>query len=172
MNKHADFSKEEIVIVCRNQLDEFIRQSKENTDNQKYRFCLHDSPDNILQEMFIVRAKGEYFRPDKHVGIPETHILLKGEEAVILFKDNGEIDDIIILNDDILAYRINKSIYHTMIALSDVAVDYEVRPGPFMPEMSKHPEWAPVYEEKDKIKVFMDKIVDEVNRKKMENEII
>lgn len=166
MNKHVDFSKEDIVIARREQLKDFISQAKENTDNHRYRFCMHDTPNNILQEMFIVRTKDEYFRPDKHFGIPETHLLLKGEEAIVLFKDSGEIDDIVFFNNSIVAYRINKPVYHTMVALTDAAVDYEVRPGPFLPEMCEYPEWAPTYEEKDKIEIFMNKIKSEIAKRK------
>lgn len=67
MNKHVEFSNEDVVVVHRQQLDQFIEQSYSNTDSPKYRFCMHDSPDNNLQEMFIVRRKGEYCRPDRTV---------------------------------------------------------------------------------------------------------
>lgn len=166
MNRHVDFSNEDVVIVRHNQLEQFIEQAVSNTDNPKYRFCLHDSPDNKLQEMFIVRKKRDYCRPDRHEKIPETHMIMSGEEAVILFNEKGEIQNIIFLGgkEDVLAYRVNSRIYHMTVALSDWAIDYEVKPGPFTREMNEFPDWAPAYDEQHKIEQFMDYITCEIER--------
>ena len=170
MNKHVDFSDEDIVIVRHDQLGLFIEQAVSNTDNLKYRYCLHDTPDNKLQEMFIVRKRGEYWRPDRHDKIPETHMIMRGEEAVILFDEKGRILNIIFLNEkeDVLAYRISSRIFHMTVALSDWAIDYEVKPGPFAREMNEFPDWAPAYDEQDKIEKFMHYITGEIERWKNE----
>lgn len=169
MNKHVDFSNEDVVIVRKQQLEQFVKQSYVNTDNPKYRFCLHESPENMLQEMFIVRRYGEYCRPDRHDGIPETHMIIKGEEAVILFDEKGEILDIIFLGEgnEVLAYRVNAPVYHMTVTLSEVAIDYEVKPGPFTSETNIYPDWAPAYDEKDKIEEFMRHMVSEIDRRRI-----
>ncbi len=168
MNKHVDFSEEDVVIVRKQQLDQFIKQSYTNTDNPKYRFCLHASPENVLQEMFIVRKYGEYCRPDRHEDMPETHMIIRGEEAVILFDENGEILNVIFLGgeNDVLAYRVNASIYHMTVTLSEFAIDYEVKPGPFMDKSNIYPDWAPAYGEIDKIEEFMRRMEVEINRRR------
>lgn len=168
MNKHVDFSDGDIVIVKHNQLEQFVEQSKLNTDNPKYRFCMHDSPDNKLQEMFIVRKKNEYCMPDRHEKIPETHIIMRGEEAVVLFDDCGKIIDVIFLGEreGVLAYRINAPVYHMTITLSEWAVDYEIKVGPFSRETNEFPNWAPTNDEQDKIKEFMEYTTCEVERRK------
>lgn len=167
MDKHVDFSNQDVVIVRHNQLEQFVQQSKSNIDNPRYRFCMHDSPDNTLQEMFIVRKKYDYYRPDRHHAIPETHIIMQGEEAVVLFNDCGQIIDIIFLGEKegVLAYRINEPIYHMTFTLSEWAVDYEVKIGPFTSESNEYPDWAPVYGEKDKIEKFMEFIACEIERR-------
>lgn len=168
MNKHVDFSNKDVVTVQYNQLEQFIAQSESNTDNPKYRFCMHDSPDNRLQEMFIVRKKGDYCMPDRHGSIPETHIIMRGEEAVVLFDEDGQVLNVIFLseNADVLAYRINASIYHMTVTLSEWAIDYEVKPGPFTRETNEFPNWAPSYEEPDKVERFMERIFCEIERRK------
>lgn len=167
-NKHVDFSCDDVVIIQHTQLEDFIEQSASNTDNYKYRYCMHDSPDNKLQEMFIVRKKGDYCRPDRHACIPETHIIMQGEEAVVLFDEDGQIINIILLREGkgVLAYRINAPIYHMTVTLSDWAIDYEVKPGPFTRETNEFPDWAPTYEEHDEISKFMDYIIGEIERRK------
>lgn len=168
MNKHVDFSNEDIVIVRRRQFEEFINQSNANTDNAKYRFCMHDSPENKLQEMFIVRKKGDYCMPDRHNDIPETHIIMQGEEAVIMFGEDGKILDVFFLGgeSDVLAYRINTAVYHMTVAISEMAIDYEVKPGPFTPKTNEYPEWAPAYGEDNKIEDFMKYIINEIEKRK------
>ncbi len=168
MNKHVDFSNKDIVVVKQSDVSSFIDQSNSNTDNAKYRFCMHDSPVNKLQEMLIVRKKGDYYRPDRHNGIPETHMIVCGEEAVVLFDDQGKILNVIFLGkdyNDVLAYRINAPIYHMTITLSDWAVDYEVKPGPFTSETNEFPEWAPSYDEHDSIERFMEYITSEIEKR-------
>ena len=171
MNKHVDFSNEDVVVVHKKQVDQFVKQSYNNTDNPKYRFCMHDSPKNALQEMFIVRRKGDYGRPDKNNYIQESHMIMSGEEAVVLFDENGEILNVIFLGgkSDVLAYRINTPIYHMTVTLSDVAVDYEVKPGPFTEATNIFPYWAPIYEEKDKVNEFMKAVLYEIEKRR-ENE--
>lgn len=168
MSKHVDFSTEDIVIVDHNQIKQFIKQSYENLDNPKYRFCMHDSPDNILQEMFIVRRKGEYYRPDRHKLTPETHLILRGEEAVVLLDEVGRVLDIIFLkqNSGALAYRINAPIYHMTVALTEAAVDYEIKPGPFTKEINEYPDWSPSNEEQEKVKKFMEYIIGEIKMRR------
>ena len=169
MNKHVDFSNEDIVIIRHSQLKQFVFQSASNTDNHKYRFCMHDSPNNALQEMFIVRSKGDYCRPDRHSQISESHMLMCGEEAVILFDDEGQIQDIIFLSKekDVLAYRINAPVYHMTVTLSDWAIDYEVKPGPFTQDMNEFPDWAPKNDEHEKIEEFMGYITREIEKWKL-----
>lgn len=168
MNKHVDFSNGDIVIVHKKQLGQFIRQSDMNTDNSKYRFCMHDSPDNALQEMFIVRKRGEYSQPDRHFRISETHMIMEGEEAVLLFDESGRILDVIFLggSDGVLAYRINAPIYHMTVALSESAIDYEVKPGPFVREMNKYPVWAPLNTDIQKVREFMEYIMGEIDKRR------
>lgn len=168
MNKHVDFSEEDVVIIRNSQLEEFMEQAASNTDNAKYRFCMHDSPDNKLQEMFIVRKRGGYCRPDRHADIPETHIIMRGEEAVVLFDEDGTILNIIFLGEKegVLAYRINGSIYHMTVTLSDWAIDYEAKLGPFTRETNEFPDWAPGNEETDKIESYMGYILKEIERQK------
>lgn len=171
MNTHVDFSYKDVVIVKRTDLINFINKSSSNTDNPRYRFCMHDSPDNKLQEMFIVRKKGDYYRPDRHCDIPETHILVYGEEAVVLFDNQGNIINIIFLGgeSDVFAYRINTRLYHMTVTLTDWAIDYEVKPGPFSSEINEFPDWAPPYGEQISIELFMRQIDQEIIKKKEYN---
>ena len=157
MDHLVDFSQGDIIKIHANQIAEFKKIALENKSKKRYRLCLHDSPNNKLQEMFLCRAIDDYCRPDKHYDIPETHTIIEGREAIVLFDDRGKILDAFVLdrNSGCLSYRINGSIYHMTIPLTDVAVDYEVKLGPFSPETNIFPDWAPDGSDKDAIKTFV-----------------
>ena len=128
MNRYADFSSGEVVKVHTLQLADFKKIALKN-DKQRYRWCNHSHPGDMLQDMFLIRTRGDYVRPDKHINMPESHTIIEGREAIILFSDQGEITDAFLLdrNKGYLSYRINASIYHLTIPLTATAVDYEVK---------------------------------------------
>lgn len=160
MDRYVDFLTGDVGKIHQNQLNEMKRIASSNVRKKRYRLCLHESPESSLHEMLICRTKGEYIRPDKHKGISESHTIIEGKEAIILFSDNGEIMDIFILdrNEGYITYRINSEIYHMTIPLTDYAIDYEVKPGPFLPECNIFPSWAPEEDDEEGILLFLNKI--------------
>ena len=55
---------------------------------------MQHSPQDNLHEMFIVRGKGDYGRPDKHLHTTESHTIVDGAMLIVLFEDDGEIKDV------------------------------------------------------------------------------
>lgn len=50
------------------------------------------------------------------------------------------------------------------VTLSDWAIDYEVKPGPFTQDMNEFPDWAPKNDEHEKIEEFMGYITREIEK--------
>ena len=165
MDHFVDFSSENVVKVHTTQLDDFEKIALNNTKH-RYRWCNHSSPNDMLQDMFLLRTRGDYTRPDKHINMPESHTIIKGREAIILFSDKGEITDAFVLDRDngYLSYRINTDIYHMTIPLTEVAVDYEVKLGPFSVDSNIYPEWAPHENEVEKAKHFLHDIEEKIKK--------
>ena len=117
--------------------------------------------------MFLCRTYGDYTRPDKHINCSESHTIIEGREAVILFSDEGVITDVFILDrdSDYLSYRINGAIYHMTIPLSEVAIDYEVKLGPFRPSSNIFPDWAPDGKDQTQSARFLREIKAQVKEK-------
>ena len=145
MDRISDFSNGNIIKVHSRQIEDFKKIALGNTEKKRYRLCLQDSPGNRLHDMFLCRTRGDYSRPDKHIGIPESHTIIDGREVIVLFSDEGEVLDAFVLDRDggYLSYRINTDIYHMTITLTDTAIDYEVKLGPFTPSNNIFPDWAP-----------------------------
>ncbi len=166
MDHLVDFSTGDIVKVHSRQLETFQDIAKGNREKQRYRLCLQDSPDNKLQDMILCRTRGDYTPPDKHYDCPESHTILQGTEAIVLFSDEGAIIDAFLLDREkgYLSYRINASLYHMTIPITDVAIDYEVKLGPFSSTSNIYPDWAPDGSNKDEATIFLNKIENEIKR--------
>lgn len=153
----ADFSVGDVIKVHSGQLTEFPLIAQGNMEKKRYRLCLHDNPDNRLQEMMICMVRGDYARPHKHHDMPESHMILMGKAAIVLFSDTGEITDAFLFDRErgYLSYRINADVYHMTVLLSDEVVEYEVKPGPFNPANNIYPSWAPDGEDGEEIELFL-----------------
>ena len=129
----------------------------------KYRFCLQHSSQDSLHEMFIVRCKDDYMRPDKHLYTTESHMIIDGAMMVILFEDDGEIRDVFELSSNgYQSYRIDTNIYHMQIPLTEQVVYYEVKLGPFTDKSNNFPEWAPASHDTEMVKKFMKEIKEKI----------
>lgn len=167
MDHLADFSIGNVIKIHSSQLQKFKEQAKKNKRKKRYRLCLQESSEGLLQEMIISRCKDDYCRPDKHRGIPESHTILEGSELIVLFDDDGTVTDAFLLDREkgYLTYRINEDIFHMTIPLTETAIDYEVKLGPFQPESNIFPDWAPKEEEKEAVEAFVKKIKAEVKNR-------
>ena len=159
MDHMVDFSSGDIVKVHSDQLKVFKEHALDNTEKKRYRYCLQESPQNMLHDMLLCRTRGDYTRPDKHNGIPESHTIIEGQELIVLFSDDGIITDAFVLDRDsgYLSYRINADVYHLTIPLTEIAIDYEVKLGPFRADSNIFPSWAPDGTDKeDAMKFWME----------------
>lgn len=151
----VSFNQSSVVQVNGALIEEFKKRARENGIG-RYRFCLQHSPKDKLHEMYIVRGKDDYMRPDKHLHTTESHTIVDGAMLVILFEDDGKIKKVFELSkEQWLTYRIDTDIYHMQLPLTEQAVCYEVKNGPFTEESNIFPEWAPDPHETEKVKLFM-----------------
>lgn len=164
MDRLADFSHEDIVKVHFRQLETFRDIANTNIEKKRYRLCLHDTPDNRLQEMMICMVKGDYARPHKHIDMPESHMILMGKAIIVLFSDTGEIADAFLFDREngYLSYRINADVYHMTVLLSDTVIEYEVKPGPFDSANNIYPDWAPDGSNQEETERFLEAMKQQV----------
>jgi cupin fold WbuC family metalloprotein len=91
--------------------------------------------------------RGTYVAPHRHVAIlkPEGFMLLQGELAVVVFDDDGSMRERHVLGrNGLRGIDLPPGIWHTIAAVSEVAVCYEVKPGPWDPLTDKEfAPWAP-----------------------------
>ena len=85
--------------------------------------------------------------------------VLSGDADYIIFDDKGKISERIPLGDfnsgKQFYVNIKTSLYHSITINSEWLVFLEITKGPFSPDDTVFPNWAPNVEEKDAVKKFM-----------------
>jgi cupin fold WbuC family metalloprotein len=128
---------------------EGARQSPRKRLNHNF----HGSPDEAVHRFLNVLTRDTYVAPHRHRDPPkhESFLVLEGQIAVFVFSDAGEITGSWILGGGLpyaTGIDLPPGVWHTLIALSDSAVCYEVKPGPWDPATDKEfAPWAPAEQE-------------------------
>ncbi len=110
------------------------------------RICAHRSVDDLLHEMLIVLVSGRYVRPHAHRGKSESFHMIEGAITIVLFDDDGKISRLVDLSAEpgnTFYYRLATPLFHSVIAHGKLAVFHETTNGPFNPEDTLFPSWAP-----------------------------
>ena len=107
----------------------------------------HGSADDNPHRFLNALAKGTYCPPHRHLVPPksEAFLLLRGVVVIFVFDDAGRVIETHRLGSDgLLGVDIPPGVWHSIAALSQTAVCYEVKPGPWDPKADKeHAPWAP-----------------------------
>jgi cupin fold WbuC family metalloprotein len=129
------------------------------TKRKRARFCAHSDSSEILQEMFIVHPLGAYVRPHKHIGKPESMLVIAGEVDYVLFTDDGEIESRLPMgtfeSGKLFYNSIREPRYHSLIIKSEWLVFLEFTQGPFRREDTHFAPWSPEEKHADDAKQYI-----------------
>lgn len=105
---------------------------------------LHAGPEDAVHRFLNVMRRGTYVTPHRHVTPPktETFLVLRGSIAVFLFEDDGSIRRAHVLGDPHqralpCCIDLSPGLWHALAVLSDEAICFEVKPGPWEPATDK-----------------------------------
>lgn len=118
---------------------------------RRMNYNFHSGPADNPHRFLNVLLKGTYIRPHRHAdpAKAETFIVLEGEAEVLIFGDEGRITERHRLGHSSGAGKtwgvdLAPGVWHTIIALTERAVCFEVKPGPWEPATDKDfAPWAP-----------------------------
>ena len=92
-------------------------------------------------------TRGSYAAPHRHLAVPkpESFIVLRGELALFVFDDEGTVTERHILGrDGVIGIDLAPGLWHTVTALTETAVCFEVKAGPYDAATDKEfAPWAP-----------------------------
>ena len=115
---------------------------------QRCNYNFHNSYGDCIQRFLNALEPDSYIRPHKHEDPKKTEIflILKGRVLVIEFDENGQINDHILLDPDNgkKGVELPPKIWHSIIAIREGSVLYELKEGPYVEETDKiFAEWSP-----------------------------
>ena len=132
-----------------------VLSDAENSPRKRMNYNFHSLMEENPHRFLNVLCSGTFITPHRHLHPPKTEsfILLSGKLAFYIFNEKGDIDDIHILSDArgfSHGIDISPGVWHTLAVLSEYAVCFEVKPGPYVPSDDKEfAEWAPSENQED-----------------------
>ena len=125
-----------------------LRDNFKMSERKRHRFCFHQNPDVMLHDIIISYDKNSYIPPNKHIGKPETLVILQGRIQVFLFNDNGKCIRALNLgpmqSDLPFILRIPPNTWHGLRCISDEpCIMKETITGPYSKESLMWADFAP-----------------------------
>jgi len=149
-----------VQLITTQLVDAVVEEAQQSARLRK-NYNFHSGAQDNPQRLLNVLLHGSYVRPHRHLSPPKTEafLVLDGHAAVFVFDDSGKVASCHILGqtpfhgpapssvaDRTAAVGIDlcPGLWHSIAALSPVAVCYEVKPGPYDPASDKDfARWAP-----------------------------
>src|SRR3989338_10732596 len=153
------YYQENTIVKINDQFVDYLEVLAINPTLQRIRLCTHTNDQEILQEMIIVLKKEGYIRPHKHLKKSESFHIIKCMLDVVIFKDEGEILEVIHMGDyhsgKSFYYRLSGPYFHTLILRTEYVVLHEATSGPFCKDETVYAMWSPAQEDKKLTNDFM-----------------
>ena len=160
-NNEVLYAEDSIVQIDSLDIAELKLKAKKNP-RKRIRVCAHKNIDENIHEMLIVHEKNCYVRPHKHTGKTESFHIIEGKADVILFHEDGSIDQVIPMGEITTGlkfyYRLPPFRFHTLLIHSDVLVFHEITNGPFRLEDTVWASWSPEETNEAEVSRYMEKL--------------
>ena len=99
------------------------------------RVSLHRSIHERLHSMLVAQCSLTYWQPKRHKTKAKSFHIVRGSMLVAIFDELGNVTYSEVLeSEDRLSVLVPEGMFHTNIALTDMAVHHEVIEGPFVPD--------------------------------------
>jgi cupin fold WbuC family metalloprotein len=124
-----------------------LRATVRETPKRRARINAHPGHDDALHEMIIAIEPASYIRPHRHPGKSEAFHVIEGEVDIVVFRDDGAIDQIVQLGEKggsrPFYYRMSEPRFHTLVIRSEILIVHEITNGPFLPDGTIYAAFAP-----------------------------
>lgn len=133
--------------------DQIIRKTLEaarQSPRRRMNCNFHSGPEDNPHRFLNVFLQGTYVAPHRHLRPPkaESFLVVEGCLVLICFEDDGTVRSRHFLGDRPPATArgidLEPGVWHTLTAVTEHAVCFEVKPGPWDPATDKEfAPWAP-----------------------------
>ncbi|MCW7488367.1 WbuC family cupin fold metalloprotein [Leptospira meyeri] len=118
----------------------------QNAERKRTNFNFHEQKE-VYQRFLNVLSKDTYIPPHRHLSDPkpETFIILEGEIGFLIFDEDGEVKEShkLSANGPKRGIDLQPGVWHSLVCLSETAVCFEGKSGPYDPTVDKefHPKY-------------------------------
>lgn len=136
-----------MLLIDQPRLDALTAKARHHP-RRRQNWNIHPSDDFCCHRLLNAVEPGSYIRPHRHLDPSknETFVILRGRLGVLLFTDEGQVEERILLEDGgtNVALDIPFGCYHGALSLSPGTIFFEAKAGPYLPltEDERAP-WAP-----------------------------
>ncbi|TMP33848.1 WbuC family cupin fold metalloprotein [Pseudoalteromonas rubra] len=129
-----------IKVISRNHINDLKKKAIES-NNGRYRYCLHNSINDNVQNMIIAITSDTQLLPQRRIGSDKCFSILEGELRIAIFSEEGQVLKVVNLTtEDNQSLWISDKYYTLTLPISAVAVYQEVITGRFN-NHNDHPSW-------------------------------
>lgn len=161
-NDEVLYATEGIIQIDSSDIADLKEKAGKNS-RKRIRICMHKDTKDDIHEMLIVHERSCYVRPHMHINKTESFHIVEGKAEVILFHEDGAIDQVISMGHMASGfkffYRLPPKRYHTLLIHSDVLVFHEITNGPFRVEDTILAPWSPEEADVDAVSRYMAMLV-------------
>ena len=161
-NKEVLYTDEALTKISKADIDVLKQKALANT-HKRIRLCAHTNVNDPLHEMLIIHVKDTYVPPHKHLHKSESLYVIEGCVDVVILDDQGKVQEVVPMGDyasgRIFYYRMETSLYHTLLIKSEFLVFHEVTKGPFNRSDTVFAPWAPQESDPQACQVYMQRLI-------------
>jgi len=113
-------------------LDELCQKAAASP-RRRMNLNVHAELDDPIQRLFVAACPDSYFRPHRHK--PETALVVRGRFDLLTFDDEGQVLGRLELGPaaEMLGFELEAGVWHSWVSLSDDAILFETKAGPYEP---------------------------------------
>ncbi len=76
-----------------------LKEKAYNSDNGRYRYCLHENISDSVQNMVIAITSSSKLLPQRRAGTNKVFTILEGEIAILVFDNDGSVINNLLLSE-------------------------------------------------------------------------
>ena len=130
---------QEIQLIDHNLFDRIIREAKSSPRKRK-NHNFHALTE-VYQRFLNVLTRDTYVSVHKHLSDPkpETFVILQGKIGFLIYNNDGSLREKHVLSSDgpVVGIDIQPGVWHNLLCLSDYAVCFEGKSGPYIETTDK-----------------------------------
>jgi len=158
-SNQALFNTDDVLVVDQAMVN-YLKRRALDAPTRRFRLCLHQSADELVQEMIVVHCRENYSRPHHHPETASSMMILEGELTVFLFDDRGEVTRRLELGardtGKPFTLRLAPKVWHMPVCRSPQLVFYETMTGPFRRDaINAWAPWSPAEDDADGIADYL-----------------